>query len=1124
VPPLRRVFAPAASTALAVLGLVLLLWIAGWSLRPDTGLPVPTYDPEELAAIRADRDVSFDPENAPTIQRDVDYAEGEGAAWWPKGESPIFDLVEDGDLPPVAERVGSEPLVLEPIDGVHRHGGTWHRVANSDGDVGVITWRMSGATLVRWSPLGYPIRPHVAKGWEVSDDGRVYTFHLRKGMRWSDGHPFTARDIGFWLESDFLSQEGDAWPDFLRTGIERANGSVEVVDDHTVRFEFAHPHGIFLEQLCTNPGIYLPEHYLRRFHPELGDREAIAAELRRRDMQVPEDADGFEGQARKLYNQLRRYDNPECPQIYPWILRTHRTDAPFVYVRNPYFWAVDPEGNQLPYIDRVVFQVKRNDMIPVAAANGEISFQRRHIQPKDYTLLMASRASGGYEVYHWYPGTRSTYTVFPNLNRKVDPERPATAKKHELLNDERFRQALSLAIDRETIIDAENAGDLEPAQIDPGPESPFHHPRLFKSFVEHDPARANELLDEIGLTERDSEGHRTFRDGSRMQFYLNTAIEWTGPGPAQLLIDDWAEIGVRVILRNRARALFSSEKRALEHDFTVWTGESEIFPLIGPRNFVPTYIESFFAPGFGEWFRRGGPAGSEDAAESPLAIEPPEDHPLRRAQDLYLRALSTADREEQRRLMAEVMDIAAEQVWTISISTPPPQPVVVSERLANVPENALDGAGFFTPANAGIETFAFTGPQPNLDADERAAIDQRIAAQMTTITTRFDRTDVAAGEDGERRSLGGSVLATVVVWTFWSIVALLIVLAAVRHPFVARRLLIMVPTLLVISIVTWVIIQLPPGNFLETRIDELRMEGDEAAVQRLEKIREDFDLDESQLTRYLRWVGASWFLSFQDEDRGLLQGHLGLSMQDSQPVNDKVGDRLLLTVVVSLLSICFIWAVALPIGIYSAVRQYSPGDYLFTFVGFVGMSIPNFLLALVLMFLAKEWFGISVSGLFSPEYAAMPGWTWGKVVDLLQHVWLPVLVIGTAGTAGLIRVMRGNLLDELGKPYVTTARAKGVRPIRLLVKYPVRLALNPFISTIGHIFPQLVSGAAIVAMVLSLPMVGPLMLSGLMMEDMYLAGSMLMVLSLLGVFGTLVSDLLLLWLDPRIRMEGKAVK
>jgi ABC-type dipeptide/oligopeptide/nickel transport system permease component len=249
---------------------------------------------------------------------------------------------------------------------------------------------------------------------------------------------------------------------------------------------------------------------------------------------------------------------------------------------------------------------------------------------------------------------------------------------------------------------------------------------------------------------------------------------------------------------------------------------------------------------------------------------------------------------------------------------------------------------------------------------------------------------------------------------------------------------------------------------------------------------------------------------------------MGLSMENQNTVNEVVGDRILLTFLISLGTILFTWALALPIGIYSAVRQYSLGDYVFTLIGFIGMSVPSFLLALLLLYWSGKYLGINVTGLYSPEYAVQPEWTSGKIVNLLQHIWVPIVVLGVTGTASMIRVMRGNLLDELRKPYVITAMAKGLRPFKVLMKYPVRLAINPFISSVGVIFPQLVSGGAIVAMVLSLPTVGPLLLDALMIEDMYLAGSMLMVLSLLGVLGTLVSDLLLMWLDPRIRMEGGA--
>ena len=281
-----------------------------------------------------------------------------------------------------------------------------------------------------------------------------------------------------------------------------------------------------------------------------------------------------------------------------------------------------------------------------------------------------------------------------------------------------------------------------------------------------------------------------------------------------------------------------------------------------------------------------------------------------------------------------------------------------------------------------------------------------------------------------------------------------------------------------------------------------------------EDLKQTFHLDDPLWKQYARWTGLLWLATFDKNDRGLLQGQMGLSMETARPVNEMVGDRILLTFLISLATIVLTWVIAIPIGVYSAVRQYSAGDYVATFVGFVGMSVPPFLLALVIMVLA------GVSGLFSPHFAAQPYWDWAKFEDLLRHIWVPIVVSAVSGTAGLIRVMRANLLDELKKPYVTTARAKGVRPVKLLLKYPVRIALNPFVSGIGHIFPQLVSGGAIVSIVLSLPTVGPLMISALFNEDMYLAGSMLMTLSLLAVLGTLVADLLLLWLDPRIRYEA----
>jgi peptide/nickel transport system permease protein len=327
--------------------------------------------------------------------------------------------------------------------------------------------------------------------------------------------------------------------------------------------------------------------------------------------------------------------------------------------------------------------------------------------------------------------------------------------------------------------------------------------------------------------------------------------------------------------------------------------------------------------------------------------------------------------------------------------------------------------------------------------------------------------------------------------------------------YTVRRLVTMVPTLIAISVIVFTIIQLPPGDYLSTYISELQAQGEGVNQERIAYLREKYGLDEPLWRQYLMWVG------------GLVQGDLGYSFEYQLPVSELVGERLLLTFIVSIVTILFTYAVAFPIGIYTAVRQYSLGDYTLSFLGFLGLATPNFLLALVLLYVANVMFGTSIGGLMDPEYVGAP-WSWGKVASILEHLWVPVVVIGTSGTAAMIRRLRANLLDELQKQYVITGRAKGLPPGRLLIKYPLRIAINPFISDIGNLLPQVVSGAAIVSVVLDLPTTGQMLIGALKSQDMYLAGSFLMFLALLTVIGMLLSDLALAALDPRIRLEARA--
>ena len=324
--------------------------------------------------------------------------------------------------------------------------------------------------------------------------------------------------------------------------------------------------------------------------------------------------------------------------------------------------------------------------------------------------------------------------------------------------------------------------------------------------------------------------------------------------------------------------------------------------------------------------------------------------------------------------------------------------------------------------------------------------------------------------------------------------------------FILRRLLGMIPFIILVSITVFMLIKLTPGDFVSNYAAALAAAGETVDDAMLDAMRARYGLDQSWIVQYWDWIS------------GVMVGDFGYSFQWQQPVSSLIGERMALTLILSVSTLLFTWSVALPIGVYSAVRRYSIGDYFFTFVGFVGLAVPGFLLALVLMYVGVSVFHSDVGGLFSSQYADAP-WSWGRVVDLASHLWIPVIILGTSGAASLIRIMRANLLDQLNQPYVDTARAKGLSEFTLLVRYPIRIALNPFVSTLGWVLPNLVSGAVIISVVLNLPTAGPLLLQALLGQDQYLAGAFLLLLCSLTVVGTLVSDVLLALLDPRIRVS-----
>ncbi len=1077
----------------------LIVFLAVWAIgfQPVVRDEPLTVDPVEAAEAERLRSARIDPDNPPVVWREVDYAQGESASWWPNGEAPVLaDLVAEGVLPPVFERVGPEPVVLEGPDGVGRYGGTFIKaeIATS-GETVTLSTSYSGCSLVRWSPCGYPVVPHFAKNWEIRDEFREYTFHLRKGVRWSDGHPLTTEDIIYFWDHEANEPAVSQRPTHIFWHIGKL-AAFSAIDEYTLRIRFEHPYRDFLDRLATSHGQQLlrsPAHYLGRYHPVSGDPDFIAAELERTGMPS----------APMLYSYVKRWSNPDHPRLWPWVYRTYKPNPPHIFVRNPYYFAVDPQGNQLPYIDRFIMQERQGDMAEVAAINGELSFHTG-ILFSQYSLAMAQRESGDYEVYHWPRLNGTEFLVFPNQNLKLLSKDPEVIKKRELIRNKTFRQALSLAMDREFISTVEYSGLLQPAQLAPAPESNFYHEGLMNSYIEHDPMRAGELLDSIGLEGLDKEGFRTFPDGSELLLYFDF-LTFSKRDLAQVIAAQWREVGLRVIARYRAPRIWYTALDALELELSAggMSGKANLF--VESKNYVATK-QAHWARGYGNWYSQGLMFDNPHATGRG-AIEPPEDSIYRKMMQLHSQAAQSPTLEQQQEIVRDFLDISADHLWVISTGFAPPLSVIVKNGLKNVPRVAVLNADFQGPSSGGIETFFWE----SVDPDPEVAANIKGALRKLTPIPGFSQDDPGTA--------GGSMLSKLIRLVLWTIVLLGVVLVAVRHPFIGRRLIIMVPTLAVVSACAFIIIEAPPGDYLTSFMALLEVGGDEVDQEQIEDLRVMFELDKPVLYRYLKWVGLVWFTTFKSEDRGLLQGDMGLAMESQNPVNDIVGDRLILTLCISLLAVLFTWSLALPIGVYSAVRQYSAGDYLVTFFGFVGMSVPNFLLALILMYFSNRFFGIAITGLFSAEFVAQPYWNGAKVWDMLKHVWVPVVVVGFQGTAAMIRIMRGNLLDELNKPYVTTARAKGVRPVKLLIKYPVRLALNPFVSGLGTLFPQLVSGGAIVALILSLPTIGPMLLKALQMEDMYLAGSMLMLLSLLGIVGTLVSDLLLLALDPRIRME-----
>ena len=616
-------------------------------------------------------------------------------AEWPreKGraftQAPYWDrAVVEGTLPPVAERLPSDPLVIVPAEQNGPYGGTWTRLATGPIDVGRFEVRLAYEGLVRWGPMGREIRPNLAKRWEIGDEGRTYTFYLRRGVRWSDGHPFTADDILFWYED--VLQNRDLTPllslQFLRGG---ELMQLEKLDDYTIRIRFREPYGLFIKRVATDHGptmVKYPAHYLKQFHPRYVPEEQLKK-------LVKEEVGGFWYQ---VFKDKSDYRNVEMPRLWAWVMSRPPPSRPALFTRNPYYWKVDPEGRQLPYIDHVSFEIQDLETINLKAIHGEVGMQGRHIAFHNYSLFMTNQRRGGYRVLHWIDGGDSTITVAFNLNHK-DPVLKA------IFHDRRFRIAMSHAINREAINQAIFKGIGEPSQLSPPPVSAYYVPEYSRAYTAFNPDRANRLLDEMGLAERNKESVRLRPDSRPLILQIETGSDIpVSSSLLEMIASDWAAVGVKARVKTTAKQLYSLRQQSLLCDVMSRSGSGEIVPVLDPRWFLPYSNNTLYGVDYARWVNTNGTRG-----EKPL----PD---MLRCVELYRQVERAVDENEQIRLFKEIIEINRQNLWVIGTVMGIPKLFIVQNSFRNVPEVAVGSWPLRSPGGTAPESYAI---------DERGRVD-----------------------------------------------------------------------------------------------------------------------------------------------------------------------------------------------------------------------------------------------------------------------------------------------------------------------------------------------------------------------------------------------------------------
>lgn len=596
-------------------------------------------------------------------------------------EAPMLAArVQAGKLPPVAQRLPDDPQIVVPPEQLGPYGGTWRRFGTDPADIQTyVVHRTPYPNMLRWSPMADKLLPNIMTRWQIDDGARTFTFWLRKGIRWSDGVPFTTDDILFWYEH--VLQNKDLTPSIAR---EYKRGGelmkVEKIDNHTIRFRFKEPNGRFLENMAAMPGyemIDFAAHYFKHFHPDFVPIDELNKMAK---------AKGFDFWY-QLFKQLDDWPNPDCPRLWPWIVTQPPPARPIVLERNPYYWKVDPRGNQLPYIDRITYEIFDPETINLKAINGEVGMQERHIKFENYPLFMENHRKGHYRVEQWVDSNGGSNNLALNMNSK-DPV------KHKLFNDKRFRIALSIAINRNEINEACFFGKGQPRQCAPPPMSAYYSADYEHAYTEYNPAKANQMLDELGLQKRNGDGNRLRPDGKPLTLRIDCLPMSCSLSALELVADYWTAVGVKTDVNVLARQLFYQRKSALMHDVNVWFGADEQNPLLDPRWFFPWKDESNQGIAYAAWFRSNGKKG-----ETP----PPA---IRQCMELYRQIELTPDPAQQRKLFMQIIELNRQNLWVIGTIGQVPILYIVNDSFRNVPDKAISGWQFRGPANTAPECYA----------------------------------------------------------------------------------------------------------------------------------------------------------------------------------------------------------------------------------------------------------------------------------------------------------------------------------------------------------------------------------------------------------------------------------